>query len=71
MYRFADGRNLSDVLGKPVRFQQTPIEDLKSKMAGRGASTHSPFRVGTSKLSRSKMASSGEFSCVFFVSLHY
>jgi uncharacterized protein YbjT (DUF2867 family) len=29
---------LSDVLGKPVRFQQTPIEAYKSRMAGRGMS---------------------------------
>jgi uncharacterized protein YbjT (DUF2867 family) len=29
---------LSDVLGKPVHFQQTPIEAYKSSMAGRGMS---------------------------------
>jgi len=29
---------LSDVLGKPVRFQQTPIEAYKSRMAGHGMS---------------------------------
>ena len=29
---------LSDVLGKPVRFQQTPMEDYKSRMVNRGMS---------------------------------
>jgi uncharacterized protein YbjT (DUF2867 family) len=29
---------LSDVLGKPVRFEQTPIEDYKSRMVSRGMS---------------------------------